>query len=157
MGWHHSKFPDRMWIPTLNVVSFLILQIISLGGLSLALLCYAQRHIESSRSPLPRRFTRHLWLFGHGIVFQVSRVLLFFGIDGLAGATVAQMEAFRTPMVALSLVAALANLLLVLSMAATVVTPNRIKAIDTVALALYACTVIVHLIIGAFSSPKRSN
>ena len=144
-----------MAIPTLNVVIFVVIQIISIGGLIAVLACYTLRHLEASKNATARRFTRQLLLFGHGLVFQVSFSVAFFGIGNMEGATVAQLEGLRAPAIATSILAAMACLLLVLSMAAVVIIPDSRRRIDFAAIILYVGAISAHVVMAIVLSPDH--
>ena len=144
-----------MALPTLNVIVFLSLTTIAIGGLIAVLVCYTFRHVEVSKNATTRGFNRQLLLFCHGLIYQVSFSVAFFGIGSMDGATVAQVEGLRAPTLAVSLLASMACLLLVLSMAALVIIPDSRRKIDIVAFILYAGANTAHIIMAMIFPPDH--
>ena len=144
-----------MALPILNVVVFVVLQSISIGGLLSVLVCFTLRHYEVTKSANTRRFLRQLLLFGHGLVYQVAQTFFFFGVGNFDGATVAQLEGIRAPAVAVSLLAAMGCLLLFLSMAAKVIIPDARRPIDITASFLYMCALSSHVVMGILFPPDH--
>ena len=144
-----------MGLPTLNAVVFLAITAISVGGLIAVLICYSLRHLEASKNAAARSFTRQLLLFGHGLVFQVSFSISFFGVASMEGATVSQLEGLRAPALAVTLLAAMACLLLVLSLAAEVIVPDSRRKIDLLQIFLYTGAVAAHVVMGIIFPPDH--